>query len=159
MSRGRRAAQANATGRTDRAERFFMLTFAMGRSPAWRSLSGAAIKVFIELRCHYNGQNNGELFLSYGSAAERLGLSRSTVKRAFDELQTKGFIRKTRQGARQCRLASTWAVTDRPQKEGDSPTNEWRRWQRGKNKTSVPTRHTEPPDGATTVLMERDRAA
>jgi len=131
----------------------------MARSPAWRSLSGASVKVFLELRCHFNGKNNGALFLSYGDASKRLGLSRSTVKRAFDELQEKGFIRKTRQGARHCRLASTWAVTDRPMHPSEPPSNDWRRWQPTKNKTSVPIRNSDVPDGAATVPTEANCAA
>jgi hypothetical protein len=146
-------------GSTEKGDRFFMLTFSMGRSLAWRSLSGAAVKVFIELRCHFNGHNNGVLFLSYGDASKHLHLSRSTVKRAFDELQEKGFVRKTRQGARHCRLASTWAVTDRPLKEGEPPTYAWRRWQPAKNKTSVLPRHSDASDGAIIVPIERDCAA
>jgi len=159
MRKARKGRGVLPNGRSEREERFFMLTYSMGHSPAWRSLSGAAIKVLIELRCHYNGRNNGQLFLSYGDASKRLYLSRSTVKRAFDELQAKGFLHKTRQGARHCRLASTWAVTDCPLKQGESPTRDWRHWQPVKNKTSVPWRDHKPSDGAIVVPMERDCAA
>jgi hypothetical protein len=61
----------------------------MARSEVFRSLSGAALKVWIELRCRYDGKNNGRLSLSWDEAARLLGLSKSTVGRAFDELQRK----------------------------------------------------------------------
>jgi hypothetical protein len=131
MSR-RKGRGANATGRSDRAEQFWMLKFSMARSPAFRSLSGAAIKVLIELRCRYNGGNAGQLSLSFREAERLLGIGRSTITRAFAELSEKGFVRKTRQGARYCRLASEWHVTDLPRDPSTPPTNDWRRWQRPK---------------------------
>jgi hypothetical protein len=137
-----------------------MLTFSMGRSPAWRSLSGAAVKVFIELRCHFDGSNNGKLFLSYSDAAERLRIGKSTVKRAFDELQAKGFIRKTRQGARHCRLASTWAVLDVPLNDGEPAPNDWRRWQPGRQKQNVGTEAAQTlTNGAAAGPIQANRAA
>jgi DNA-binding transcriptional regulator YhcF (GntR family) len=42
--------------------------------------------------------NDGKIFLSYEDAASQLALSKSTVKRAFDELQVVGFIVLMRQG-------------------------------------------------------------
>jgi hypothetical protein len=82
-------------------------------SPAWRSLSGPAVKVWFELRSRFHGGNNGRLILSYEEAAGLLGLGKSTVKRALDELQDKGFIVCVRQGKWYGRLASEWAVTDK----------------------------------------------
>ena len=159
MSTRRKHRRVLPNGSTERVDRFFMLTYSMSRSPAWHSLSGAAVKVFIELRCHYTGSNNGELFLSYGDAAKRLHLSKTTVKRAFDELQEKGFIRKTRQGARHCRLASTWAVTDAPRKPGEPRTNDWRRWQPIKKQNIGTVAAQKLSDGAIIGPMERGCAA
>ncbi|MSP83692.1 MAG: hypothetical protein EXQ94_12425, partial [Alphaproteobacteria bacterium] len=65
-------------------------------SPAWRSLSGYAVKLLIALRGRCFGFNNGEIKLGVRAAAEELGTSPHTAGRAFTELQAKGFIRCTR---------------------------------------------------------------
>lgn len=156
-NRGRRV---NATGRSERAERFWMLTFSMARSPAFRSLSGAAVKVLVELRCRFDGENNGRLHLSYSEAAKLLGLGKATIHRAFDELQVKGFLRLTRRGARFCRLASEWLCTDIPAAKGEPAENDWRRWQPPpKIRTSVPIRNHQGPDGSATEPMAPDCSA
>ena len=59
MARNRKA-KLNAKGRNAN-EQFFKLGYAMARSPAFRSLGGGALKVFLELRTRFNGKNNGEL--------------------------------------------------------------------------------------------------
>ncbi len=96
-------------------------------SAAWLSLSGNAVKVLIDLRRTFNGTNNGALAYSIDKAAKRLGIGKATVKRMLDELQEKGFIKKTSAGGFSQRMAATFALTDRP--IGDAmPTNEWRQW-------------------------------
>lgn len=102
----------------------------MVASSAWRSLKGSSIKVYVELLSRYNGRNNGELHLSYGSAASLLHLSKSTVSAAFAELQKKGFIVEIEPGNWYERKAATWRLTH---KSDDRPgcglsTNEWIRW-------------------------------
>src|SRR5262249_25773100 len=52
----------------------------------------------------------------------------ATVHRAFEELQCKGFIVRTSAGMWERGQAATWAVTDRPRRDGDIATNDWRRW-------------------------------
>lgn len=119
-------AKPNRKGRND-TEQYFKLTYQMAKSRAWRFLSGAALKVFIELRCRYNGGNNGELILSLDEAAEILKLGKATVSRALVELQEKGFIVKTKQGHWYGRMASEFATTDKSL-DGAIPTNAWREW-------------------------------
>ena len=110
--------------------RFSALPHHMTESPAWRSLRGSSIKVYIELLRRFNGLNNGDLHLSYGSAAKLLFISKSTVSAAFEELQEKGFIAQTAPGNWYERMAATWRLThksdDRP--GGGLSTNEWRIW-------------------------------
>lgn len=48
----------------------------MLRSDAWRSLSGAAVKLCLELSTRFRGGNNGKLHLSLNEAAELLGLGK-----------------------------------------------------------------------------------
>ncbi|WDI30546.1 hypothetical protein PUV54_11320 [Hyphococcus flavus] len=120
----------NKTGRSKKLGQFVPITNPMAKSAAWRSLSGGAVKVYVELHSRYNGRNNGDLSLSYADAAALLQLGKSTIKRAFDELTEKGFIIPMRKGHFYGRRAATWAVTDR---SIDLPkhamaTNAWREW-------------------------------
>ncbi|CUJ99546.1 hypothetical protein RUE5091_02057 [Ruegeria denitrificans] len=40
------------------------MSYAMIKSPAWRALSGPAVKLWLELHTRFNGGNNGKVFLS-----------------------------------------------------------------------------------------------
>ena len=126
MNRKRRR-RANATGRSDGREQYVPLTYPTLRSHAWRSLSGAAVKVWLEIRSRFNGANNGKLSLSLDEAAKLLGLGKTTVARAFKELEAKGFLVLVRQGQWYGRLASEYATTDRSL-NGSLPTYAWRHW-------------------------------
>lgn len=123
----RRGRRANATGRND-TEQYFPLSYAMARSPAWRSLSGPATKIFCELRCRYSGANNGDLSLSLDEATRLLGIGKATAARAFGELTEKGFIVLTHRGRWIGRKAATYRVTDRSY-QGHPPTRDWTLWQ------------------------------
>lgn len=130
-------------GDSKREGQFFKLFYIMAHSSAFRSLSGGSLKVLVELRCRFNGGNNGKVFLSYQEAADILGMSKSTAARAFSELEEKGFIRKARPGHFYGRRATEWILTDCPH-EGHPATRDWQAWRpkrQGKNKTSVPGRH------------------
>lgn len=100
------------------------LDYSMVRCAAFRGLSGAAVKVFLELRSRYNGGNNGSLHLSYREAAALLGLSKSTVKRAFDELQNAGFIFLVKDGDFYQGMAHEWRCTDIRYND-NLPTRDW----------------------------------
>ncbi len=117
----------NVKGRSRNEGQYFLLPYSMTRSEAWRSLGGYALKVFIELRCRFNGSNNGALRLSYDEATRLLGGSKSTVARAFKELEEKGFIVKTKEGRWYGRLATEWRVTDKPC-NGHLATRDWQNW-------------------------------
>lgn len=121
-----RRARADDTGRND-GERFIPIPYTMARSAAWRSLSGAAIKVWCELRSRFNGINNGDLSLSCDEGARLLGLGKATILRAFGELEAKGFIKLSQRGQWYGRTATTWTVTDRPHR-GHLATRDWRTW-------------------------------
>lgn len=111
--------------------KFIALPHTLITSPAFRSLNGGTLKVYIELYDRYMGTNNGDLHLSCGEAAKLLHISKSTVSRAFRELNEKGFLRCTSQGNWIERRASTWLLTH---KGGNgrstplTPTNEWKNW-------------------------------
>lgn len=117
----------NRPGKDGRGgEQWATLSYAMAHHAAFRALSGAAVKVWIELRTRYNGGNNGRLHLSYAEAAKLLGLSKTTVMRAFEELATAGFIVRTRDGHWYGRLAHEWRCTDIPS-DGRPATRDWQR--------------------------------
>lgn len=115
------------------------LDYPMLKSDAWRSLSGAAVKVFLELHTRFNGSNNGALHLSYPEAAEALGMGKATVMRAFRDLQEKGFVVLVRPGNWYHRRAHEWRITTKGVhrvKGKVPPTNDWRNW-RPKKQTAV----------------------
>ena len=108
---------------------YLPLPYAQLRSDAWRSLSGAAVKVWLELHTRYNGGNNGSLTLSYAEAGEALGLGKATVQRAYAELVEKGFLVLEKEGNWYHRRAHEWRLTTKPVKRpGGSSTasNDWR---------------------------------
>lgn len=129
MARRRRLGRpVDKTGRSKGVEQYAPLPYAMLHSPAWRSLSGPAVKVFLELRTRFHGANNGRLVLSLEEAKRLLGLGKTTVQRSLEELQEKGLIVCTKKGQWYGRLASTWATTDRPTDSAPAPQS-WKTWQ------------------------------
>ena len=96
MSKSGRDAYRRGRGKAE--EQYFGLSYPMARSLAFRSLSGPALKVFIEIRTRFHGGNNGDLSLSLDEASELLGIGKGTAQRAFAELEKKGFLRLMRRG-------------------------------------------------------------
>ncbi|QJF51979.1 helix-turn-helix domain-containing protein [Roseobacter ponti] len=110
---------------------YIPLPYAILKSEAWRSLSGAAIKVFFELHTRYNGGNNGKVRLSMNEAASALGIGKATAQRAFLELQDKGMIVLMTPGNWYHRRAHEWRLTHKPMqtiKGKESATNDWKKW-------------------------------
>lgn len=128
----RRRAKVGKDGRNSEHQ-YWNLPYSMMRSPAYKLLSGAALKVLHELRSRFNGGNNGQIFLSYEDAASQLALSKSTVKRAFDELALVGFIVRTAEGKWYGRKASEWRMTFE-NSNGHAATHEWKQWQAPKRR-------------------------
>ena len=151
------------TKRQNQEGQYLNLSYFQLKSPAWRSLSGAAIKVFLELHTRFNGSNNGRVFLSLNEAAEILGLGKATVQRAYVELEAKGFIVKTRAGNWYHRQAHEWRLTLKPMQDAKGkrspPTHDWKAWtpppekrKRGSNMKPItpilgPIENPEPLDG------------
>lgn len=124
--------QRSSKGKRSDEGQYIPLPYAQLKSAAWRSLSGAAIKVWLELHTRYNGGNNGNVRLSMAEASDALGIGKATVQRAFKELQAKGFLVLVKKGAWYHRQAHEWRLTTKPMQaaKGKSPaTNEWRSWQ------------------------------
>ncbi|MCE7999082.1 MAG: helix-turn-helix domain-containing protein [Rhodobiaceae bacterium] len=119
----RRGRRVNTKGRNEN-EQYARLPYRMAQHPVFRGLSGNALKIWIELRCRYNGSNNGKLFLSLGEAAKLLGMGKSSADRAFKELEHRGFIVKTKQGYWYGRQATEWRTTD-VSCDGHLATRDW----------------------------------
>ena len=123
------------------------LPYGQIKSPAWRSLSGSAVKLWLELHSRYNGGNNGRLTLSYAEAAENLGMGKASVQRAYRELVEHGFLALEKKGNWYHRRAHEWRLTTKPMQHArgrESATNEWRQWRpdntkRGTKSTSCPS--------------------
>lgn len=137
---------------------YLPLPYAQLRSDAWRSLSGAAAKLWLELHTRYNGGNNGKLTLSYAEAVELLGMGKATVQRAYAELVAKGFLVLEREGNWYGRRAHEWRLTTKPMQraKGTEPaTQDWRKSSPPKTKRGAGTE----PSHLALVPPENSRGA
>lgn len=119
-------AKHNNKGRS-KGTSFVMLERYLLRSPAYRSLHPYARALLVEIKCQYDGKNNGFIHMGVRDAIEALGVGRKATERAFDELQDRGFIRVAKKGRFTVKEATTWTLTDVP--IGDElSTKDFMRW-------------------------------
>ena len=101
------------------------------KEPAWLDLSFGARCLYILLKSYYNGSsNNGRLYLSHRKAATELGCNKDSVPRWFSELETHGFIVKTKGsslGSDGNAEAAHWRLTEIGCL-GEPPTKDYRKW-------------------------------
>jgi hypothetical protein len=141
-------------------ERYVMLRYWLLNSLAWRSLTGNARALYVEIARRYNGSNNGRISYSTREAGRSLHVSLCTAGRLLRILQDRGFIVCTKRGAfslKTTKDASEWALMEY---DCDHPpahaTKDFMRWQpegvdidtlnRGpshhrKSRTRIPQRH------------------
>ena len=118
----------STTGKGRKGEgQYFTLSYSLVNSEAWRTLSGSAVKVWLELRTRFHGANNGKLHMSLEEAAGLLGLGKATVQRALRELEERSFVECTKRGRWYGRMASEWAVFDKGV-NGELPSYKWKQW-------------------------------
>ncbi len=129
----RRNGRPNATGRRNADARHVRLYHWLLASSAWHSLDPNARALLIVLYGYYNGQNNGELFLSVRSAAAALNIGKDSAARAFKKLNETGFIRPRQKGAFswKAKVATSWVLTEFPLNEALG-TKDFMRWRQGK---------------------------
>jgi DNA-binding transcriptional MocR family regulator len=135
--------------RRDSEGQYITLPYAQLKSEAWRSLSGAAVKVWLELHTRFNGSNNGNVRLSMNEAVSALGISKGTAQRAFVELEEKGFIALHTPGTWYHRKAHEWRLTTKRMQTRSGTqlaTNDWRHW-RKKTKDGPPEYPSSMPMG------------
>jgi hypothetical protein len=69
------------------------------RCPEFRQLSPAAVTLYIYLKAKFNGANNGQIRFHYSELKGVKGFgSKETISRTFRELESKGWIKRTRIG-------------------------------------------------------------
>ena len=94
MARKRRLGRpVDQKGRSVGEGQYAPLSYALLNSLAWRSLSGAAVKVFLELRTRFHGTNNGALILSMEEGSRLLGIGKATVNAGAQGAAGQGFHR------------------------------------------------------------------
>ena len=122
-------AKHNNNGRSKNPDgQYIKLLYFIIKSQAWRSLNPSSIKVYLEFHTIFNFRNNGNIYIGLDKLSKNLGMSKSTVLRAFTELENHGFLAKTKNGNWIKGQAATWRLTT--QKCGnDGPTNDWNKWQ------------------------------
>lgn len=117
-------------GRRKKAAPFVMMSKNMVGCPAWRKMSGSALKVYCVVDCRFKGANNGQISLSVREAAEASGLAVGTARRALAELQELGFIKCHMKGSYSLKIrhASEWEITSRPLAPGKPAKNTFMSW-------------------------------
>ncbi len=96
-------------------------------SPAYRDLSVIARCLLQEFMHIHRPDRNGALSISVRNAAKLLRCNERPVIRAFDELQSHGFIALTEGHHWINGLAREWKLTFEPC-GGCEPTDEWQKW-------------------------------
>jgi hypothetical protein len=83
------------------------------KCPAYRTMSGEALKLLDHFELRFNGENNGEIHFSVREAAALLSVSINKAFACFRELQRFGAIRISEPSGfnRKDRFASTWWLT------------------------------------------------
>ena len=82
-------------------EQFTKLNRKLVECPAFRALSPVAKALYPYLKLEWKGpgaNNNDSISLSVRQAAERLGVAKETARKAFHDLQAKGFLAVTQIG-------------------------------------------------------------
>jgi hypothetical protein len=142
------ARRVDRKGRSKGGQPFLKLEKWIFQHPAFRALRPNARALLLELISRHNGRNNGAIGLGEREAAAALQLTdRGAVRRAFSELQERGFIVCTRRGGFNRKAgpnrASEWRLTFEPTPDGQPATKEFARmnadapehFSRGRNST------------------------
>lgn len=110
-------------------ERYVLLQKYVVTCPAYRSLSGDAVKLYIELKWRYYGYNNGDIGLSLREAAEVINSVPNTARKYLQELEDKGFIKTNIKGVFRVKIRhSTTYILTEERYENQSPTKEFMKW-------------------------------
>lgn len=99
--------------------RYIIIEHTFLETLAWRSLPPNAQALYLLLRKCYDGYNNGFINYSQDRVADTLHIGTKAVRKAFKDLQDKGFIVLEQRGHFFSKKAAEWRLTDLPC--GDKP--------------------------------------
>ena len=100
------AQKNNKRGSARDGSRFLALPHVVMDSPAFRDLSGPALRLLLDIARQYTGSNNGQLVACSKYLVTRGWTSEGTATRARRELEAAGLVVETRKGMRPNR--ATW---------------------------------------------------
>ncbi|MEJ7667702.1 MAG: hypothetical protein WKH97_03005 [Casimicrobiaceae bacterium] len=140
--------------------RYLKIDDTVYQSAAFRTLPGGALKLWIDLRTQFRGNNNGDLCAAMSLLAHRGWVSVSKLYRALDELLGRGLLDRTRQGrAGPCRIASLYRFTDLPCAkneakfiEGRLATHDYQQW-----KATARQKKIRAPETGAALLPKQER--
>ena len=101
-------------------------------SEAWLRLSPRAFKLLVAIWRRHNGRNNGQIPFSRDEACAVLRCGEHQARKAFTELQDKGFLRLRRDSHfnQKCTTAREWEITAEPMGSG-LPAADFKGWSAG----------------------------
>lgn len=154
MSRKRRK-----TGRYDKEARHVRLYHSMLKTLAWKSLTGNARAIYVDIASRYGGpgSNNGRIPYSVRDVAKSLKIGKSTAAKAIQLLQDRGFIVEVTKGAfsRKVKHATEWRLTEFSCDITDAlPTRDYLHWTQIQN--TVPVEGLYGPRSGTVQYLQRD---
>lgn len=100
--------------------------------PAWRTLSGNAVKLLCVMLAEFRpaDRNNGRLEWSDKRAGDAIGMSEASGRRALEELETKRWIAVQRIGKMRRDKPTMYALALYPNDEtGQPPTMAFEHWE------------------------------
>jgi hypothetical protein len=124
-----------------RREHYVQITRTVYDSYAFRTLPPSALKLWIDMRTNYVGNNNGNISATLSRLRERGWNSSETLANAIRVLLTRGLVRQTRIGKRgSTHTCSLFSFTDAPTSDnaklgikGGKATMEFAQWVDGKS--------------------------
>lgn len=125
----RQTAMAKATNHTDGPHA--RIYHAWLKLPAWRALSGNAVKLLCTMLAEFrpSENNNGRLAWSDKRAGDAIGMSETSGRRALEELEVKGWIAIQRLGRMRRDMPTTYALAMYPNDEtGEQATMAFKHW-------------------------------
>src|SRR5688572_24697724 len=101
-------------------QRYVQITDRLYNSEAFRTLPGAAMKLWVDVRTSYFGVNNGRLVITLATLRKRGWNSTDKLLRARDQLLERGLIFRTRYCGRNAYQRASWyAFSDLPVSKDD----------------------------------------
>ncbi len=125
--------------------RYVRIDYTIYTSAAFTSLSGGALRLWLDLRIQFNGSNNGALAATMSVLAARGWTSNRKLHRALEELLEHGLIERTRLGKKgPGKVCSLFAFADLPVATneakliaGRAASHAYLNWNAGAGKKSV----------------------